>query len=105
MRLQRVSADRTPRNPRNPESDPTITLQRVSADRTPPGIWNPTTLYSGHPSPVRERERERALSAHASRMREKSPIFVKPKLSISNVNAISDAEVTSCPYCHELVLK
>ena len=35
----------------------------------------------------------------------KSPIFVKPKLSISNVNAISDDEVTNCPYCHELVLK
>ena len=33
------------------------------------------------------------------------PIFVKPKLSISNVNAISDDLVTFCPYCHELVLK
>jgi len=57
------------------------------------------------------------LSAHAPRMRDKSPIFVKPKLSISNVIAISEHEVTAmkssisslvtthCPYCHELVLK
>ena len=28
----------------------------------------------------------------------KSPIFVKPKLSISNVNAISELLVTNCPY-------
>jgi hypothetical protein len=28
---------------------------------------------------------------------------VKPKLSISNVNAISDEVITSCPYCHELL--
>ena len=38
----------------------------------------------------RERERERDLSAHASRMREKSPIFVKPKLSITPIIAISE---------------
>ena len=45
------------------------------------------------------------VSAHAPRMREKSPIFVKPKLSISNVIAISDDVTTKRPYCHELVLK
>ena len=36
-----------------------------------------------------ERERERDLSAHASRMREKSPIFAKPKQSITPIIAIS----------------
>jgi len=37
----------------------------------------------------------RHLSAHASRMREKSPIFVKPKLSITPIIAISSLVLTS----------
>ena len=44
------------------------------------------------------------LSAHASRMREKSPIFVKPKLSITPIIAISSLEITLKidPHCRRL---
>ena len=38
---------------------------------------------------MQEEEEEEGLSAHASRMREKSPIFAKPKQSITPIIAIS----------------
>ena len=41
-----------------------------------------------------EADDEWILSTHASRMREKSPIFVKPKLSITPIIAISSLVLT-----------
>ena len=44
-----------------------------------------------------------AISEHAdNRLALNHSIYRYIELSISNVNAISDDEVTNCPYCHEL---